>query len=71
MTVGVHSDDLIARISPDRTDAAPAEPGVRTFDLTGRPMRGWVVVAGDHLDDDVLDRWVAEAAAYVATLPPK
>jgi TfoX/Sxy family transcriptional regulator of competence genes len=71
MTVGVHGDDLIARISPDRTDAALAEPGVRTFDLTGRPMRGWILVAGDHLDDDVLDRWVAEAAAFVATLRPK
>jgi hypothetical protein len=45
--------------------------GVRPFDLTGRPMRGWVVVAGEVLDDDVLDRWVAQARTFVAGLPPK
>jgi hypothetical protein len=71
MTVGVHGDDLIARISPQNMEAALARPGVRPFDITGRPMRGWVLVAGDDLDDDVLDRWIAETGAFVATLPPK
>jgi TfoX/Sxy family transcriptional regulator of competence genes len=71
MTVGVHGDDLIVRISPEATESALTQPGVRLFDITGRPMRGWILVAGDHLDDADLDRWVAEAAAFVATLPPK
>jgi hypothetical protein len=71
MTVGVHGDDLIVRISPDASGSALARPGVRPFDLTGRPMRGWVLVAGDHLDDVDLDRWIGDAAAYVATLQPK
>jgi len=30
MTVGVHGDDLIARIDPETMDAALAEPGVRS-----------------------------------------
>jgi TfoX/Sxy family transcriptional regulator of competence genes len=71
MTVGVYGDDLIARIGPDGTDAALAEPGVRLFDMTGRPMRGWVLVAGEVLDDDVLERWIGQARSYVGTLPPK
>jgi TfoX/Sxy family transcriptional regulator of competence genes len=71
MTVGVSGDDLLVRIDPDDTDAALARPGVRRFDMTGRPMRGWIVVAGEHLDDDVLDRWIAQARTFVATLPPK
>jgi TfoX/Sxy family transcriptional regulator of competence genes len=71
MTVGVHGDDLIARIDPAGTDAALARPGVRPFDLTGRPMRGWVVVAGETLDDDALEGWIAETGAFVATLPAK
>jgi hypothetical protein len=71
MTVGVHGDDLIARIDPARTDAALARPGVRPFDITGRPMRGWILVAGEALDDGALDSWVAEAGAFVATLPAK
>jgi TfoX N-terminal domain len=71
MTVGVHGDELIARIGPDDTDAALGEPGVRVFDITGRPMRGWILVAGQHLDDDDLDRWLTQAKAFVATLPSK
>jgi len=70
MTVGVHGDDLIARIAPDDTPAALTEPGVRPFDITGRPMRGWILVAGEALDD-VLDRWVEQARTFVASLPPK
>src|SRR2546430_6903640 len=71
MTVGVHGDDLIARIDPDATDAALAEPGVRPFDITGRPMRGWVLVAGEALDDSVLRRWIGQARAHLACLPPQ
>jgi TfoX/Sxy family transcriptional regulator of competence genes len=71
MTVGVHGDDLIARIDPDGTDAALARPGARPFDMTGRPMRGWILVAGEALDDSVLEGWIEEARGYVATLPPK
>ena len=71
MTVGVHGDDLIVRLAPGDTDAALTEPGVRPFDITGRPMRGWILVAGEVLDDDILDRWIGRARTFVATLPPK
>jgi TfoX/Sxy family transcriptional regulator of competence genes len=71
MTVGVQGDDLIARIDPDGMDAALAEPGVRPFDMTGRAMRGWILVASDGLSDDDLERWINQARRYVATLPPK
>src|SRR5262249_4797210 len=71
MTVGVHGDDLIARIDPADMDEALAEPGARPFDMTGRPMKGWVVVDGEGLDDGTLDEWIGRARGYVATLPPK
>ncbi len=71
MTVGVHGDDLIARVDPAGTDDALAEPGALPFDITGRPMRGWLLVAGEVLDDAVLDGWIARAGAFVATLPRK
>jgi hypothetical protein len=44
---------------------------VRPFDITGRPMRGWILVAGEVLDDDVLERWIDLAATFVRSLPPK
>ncbi|WP_433086558.1 TfoX/Sxy family protein [Dactylosporangium sp. CA-052675] len=71
MTAGVYRDDLLVRLSPEDAGAALERPGVRPFDMTGRPMRGWVLVAGEHLDDADLDQWVATASAFVATLPPK
>jgi TfoX/Sxy family transcriptional regulator of competence genes len=71
MTVGVHGDDLIARIDPEAMDVALAQPGVRPFDMTGRPMRGWVLVASEVLSDDELERWIEQAHRYVGTLPPR
>jgi TfoX/Sxy family transcriptional regulator of competence genes len=72
MTVGVYRDGLIVRIDPATMDAVlAAEPGVRPFDMGGRPMRGWVLVASEALSDDHLERWIDQARRYVATLPPK
>ncbi|WP_433607825.1 TfoX/Sxy family protein [Dactylosporangium sp. CA-139114] len=71
VTAGVNRDDLLVRLSPEDAAAALERPGVRPFDVTGRPMRGWVLVAGEHLDDADLDQWVATASAFVATLPPQ
>jgi TfoX/Sxy family transcriptional regulator of competence genes len=72
MTVGVYRDGLIARIDPSTMDAVlAAEPAVRPFDMGGRPMRGWILIASGALSDDYLDRWIDQARRYVATLPPK
>lgn len=71
MTVGVHGDDLIVRIDPEAMDTVLAEPGVRPFDMTGRPMRGWILVASEGLSDVELERWIEQARSYVGTLPPK
>ena len=71
MTVGVNGDDLVVRIDPEAMDDALAEPDVRPFDMTGRPMRGWILVASDGLSDDDLERWIDQARNFAATLPPK
>jgi TfoX/Sxy family transcriptional regulator of competence genes len=71
MTVGVTGDDLMVRVGPDATDDALRQPGARLFDMTGRPMKGWIVVDGAVLDDDVLTDWIDRARRFVATLPPK
>jgi TfoX N-terminal domain len=47
MACGVNGMGLIVRISPDTYDAAIATPFVRVFDMTGRPMKGWIVVEPD------------------------
>ena len=50
--VGVWKDRLIARLGPDEGEAALREPHVRAFDITGRPMRNWVAVEPEGVEDD-------------------
>jgi TfoX N-terminal domain len=72
MACGVRGDDLIVRLAADAAESVQGEPGVRPFDLTGRPMKGWLLVGADgHAEDDDLRRWVDRGVAYAASLPPK
>ncbi len=72
MACGVSGDGLMARVGPDAYEAAVMRPHARPFDMTGRPMRGWVMVdaAGIAADAD-LAAWVEEGAAFALSLPPK
>ena len=72
MAVGVSKDDLMVRIDPDDQDEALAQPGVRLFDMTGRPMKGWILVAPEATEDDTdLLRWVEAGLDFAGSLPPK
>lgn len=72
MAVGVHHDDLMVRLPAEEHEAALGEPGARVFDMTGRPMKGWLVVDAAALaEDDDLRRWVGRGVAFACTFPPK
>src|ERR1700751_1201620 len=69
---GVWKDRLIARLGPDEGEAALREPHVREFDITGRAMKGWVLVGPDGIEgDDQLAGWIGRATNFVGTLPAK
>jgi hypothetical protein len=72
MCVGVWKDELILRLAAEDADAALREPHVRVFDITGRPMTGWVLVGPEATStDEELRGWIDRAVAYVSVLPPK
>ncbi len=72
MACGVHGDGLIVRLDPETARLAFSNPYVRPFDMTGRPMKGWLVVQASGLDEDAeLQAWVEKAVAFAATLPAK
>jgi hypothetical protein len=72
LLVGVWKDSLIARLGPDEGEAALEEPHVRVFDITGKPMRNWVLVEPEGVeDDDQLKAWIERATKFVRTLPKK
>jgi hypothetical protein len=72
MLVGVWKDSLIVRLGPDEGDEALREPHVREFDITGRAMKGWVLVEPEGVEgDDQLAGWIQRAAKFVGALPAK
>ena len=72
MSVGIHGDELIVRVAPDTTAAALREPGARVFDLTGRPMKGWLLVGESALGSAAsFKKWVRRGVDYASALPKK
>jgi hypothetical protein len=68
--VGVWKDSLIARVGPVGYEEALLEPHVRAFDITGRPMKGWVQVEPEGVEgDEQLNGWIERAWAFVSELP--
>jgi TfoX/Sxy family transcriptional regulator of competence genes len=72
MACAVSKDSVMVRISPDATEAALAQPHVRIVDMTGRPMKGWVLLepAGIQSEDD-LKRWIDQGVTFAQSLPSK
>jgi hypothetical protein len=47
-------------------------PSVRPFDITGKPMKGWVMVESQGFEtDDALKEWLDQARQFAAALPSK
>lgn len=63
---------LLARVDPAELDALVADTPAEPMEMRGRPMRGWVHVAGAALGTDrELGEWLRRGVDYARTLPPK
>src|SRR6266699_3156457 len=72
MCCGIHGEEMIVRLNPEETDQALARPHTRIFDMTGRPMKGWILVKPAGVaGEDTLAKWVSVGVSYVASLPAK
>ena len=73
MAVGLSGGgELMVRVGPDATDDALSRPHTRLFDMTGRPMKGWILVAPAGVKTKrQLDSWVKRGTKFARTLPPK
>jgi hypothetical protein len=58
MLVGVHKEDLVVRIAPGDTEQALRDANARVFDITGRPMKGWILVSPAGLRGPKLAKWI-------------
>lgn len=71
MAVGVHKHWLVARVDPTDAVVWARNAGVKPFDITGKPMKGRLMVEGLDDDEAALGRWVQRSLAFAAGLPPK
>lgn len=72
MLGGVMDDEIIVRVGADRYEDALKQPYAREMDFTGRPMRGFVVVALEGIaSDEDLNEWVQRGVRFATSLPPK
>ena len=72
MLVGVWKDSLIVRVGPDAYEDALLETHVKEFDITGRAMKGWLLVEREGVeDDDQFKGWIQQAMKFVKSLPNK
>jgi TfoX/Sxy family transcriptional regulator of competence genes len=72
MLGGVHKGRFIFRVGPDRYAQALRQPGAAPFDITGRAMTGWVMVAAEQCQQaQVIESWAQQALTFCRTLPPK
>ncbi len=72
MFCGVYKDFLILRLGEEESKGALKLPFVRPFDITGKPMKGWVMVGKEGFkSEDALKAWLVKAKEFVSTLSSK
>ncbi len=70
MCVGVDKDKqghdrLMARLDPEKYEEFIKEPEARAMDFTGRPMKGFVYISPEGVDDDSdLEYWIDLALEF-------
>jgi TfoX/Sxy family transcriptional regulator of competence genes len=72
MACGVHKENMIVRVDPEKHEKLLKKTGARIFDITGRPMKGWLMVEPEGCKTaKQLSAWVKEGVEFALTLPPK
>jgi TfoX N-terminal domain len=72
MSVGIRGSELMVRVGPEGAEDALGQPHARPFDMTGRPMKGWILVAAEGIASERgLAAWVARGVGVARSLPPK
>ncbi len=66
-------DYLVIRIGNESASKlVETNPHARLFDLNGKTMKGWVMIATDALgEDEDLQNYIDMAMLFTCTLPPK
>ena len=72
MCFGIYKEFLVLRTSPEKAEELMRSEYVTPFDITGKPMKGWVLVSPDALETDAqLEDMLRIGVSFAETLPKK
>lgn len=68
----VKNGDMMFRVGKEQEEEALKRDGAREMDFTGRPMKGFVFVSNESLEEDKrIYEWLVLATNFVGKLPAK
>ena len=72
MALAIDKDRLMVRVGPHQYEASLMRPHAGPMDMTGRPMKGFVIVQPEGLDNkEGLQNWIQQGVEFALSLPPK
>ena len=71
MMCGVYKEYLILRLDEEQAQKALNLNQVRPFEITGKPMKGWVMVEESGFMGPRLNQWLEKARKFAESLPTK
>ena len=72
MAFGIHRDFLIVRMAKEQGEKSLKDRNVRPFDITGKPMAGWVMVQEAGWKSAAgLAKWMGIGKEFALSLPEK
>ena len=72
MCFGIHKEYLIIRTSIEKANDLLKVEEVKPFDITGKPMKGWIMVSPDYVEtEEKLLELLEQGITFVKSIPPK
>lgn len=72
MCFGIHKEYLIIRTSIEKANDLLKVEDVKPFDITGKPMKGWIMVSPDYVEtEEKLLELLEQGITFVKSIPPK
>jgi TfoX/Sxy family transcriptional regulator of competence genes len=72
MAFGIYKDSLIVRMDKEQGEQSLKVRNVKPFNITGRPMAGWVMVQeGGWKSAAGLAKWIEVGKRFALSLPEK
>ncbi len=69
---GIYKTQLIIRVGIEATEELLNLPHVKPMNITGKVMRGWLMIdPGGFVSADALEQWINRAIYFVEQLPAK